>query len=246
LFALAGEMGYPSALTAKAWGFQDVLFKGKPIALERPLASYVMENVLFKISFPAEFHAQTAVEAALKLHASVAGRLARVSKVLIETQEAGVRIIDKTGPLANPADRDHCLQYMVAVPLIFGRLTADDYEDEVARDPRIDALRAKMVVTENPAFSRDYLDPDKRAIGNAIQVEFADGTKTERVAVDFPIGHRRRRDEGIPKLIEKFEKSLATRFSPERAAGILLACADQQRFEALPVSDFMALWVHHA
>jgi 2-methylcitrate dehydratase len=246
LFALAGEMGYPSALTAKAWGFQDVLFKGKPIALERPLASYVMENVLFKISFPAEFHAQTAVEAALKLHANVAGRLDRVSKVLIETQEAGVRIIDKTGPLANPADRDHCLQYMVAVPLIFGRLTADDYEDEIARDPRIDALRAKMVVTENQTFSRDYLDPDKRAIGNAIQVEFADGTKTERVAVDFPIGHRRRRDEGIPKLIEKFEKSLATRFSPERAAAILSACADQERFETLPVSDFMALWVHYA
>jgi 2-methylcitrate dehydratase len=244
LFALAGEMGYPSALTAKAWGFQDVLFKGKPIALERPLASYVMENVLFKISFPAEFHAQTAVEAALKLYSSVAGRLDSVSKVLIETQEAGVRIIDKTGPLANPADRDHCLQYMVAVPLIFGRLMADDYEDEIARDPRIDALRAKMVVTENQAFSRDYLDPDKRAIGNAIQVGFADGTKTERVAVDYPIGHRRRRAEGIPKLIEKFEKSLATRFSPERAAAILLACADQERFEALPVSDFMALWVH--
>ena len=246
LFALAGEMGYPSALTAKAWGFQDVLFKGQPIALERPLASYVMENVLFKISFPAEFHAQTAVEAALKLHANVAERLDDVSKVLIETQEAGVRIIDKTGPLANPADRDHCLQYMVAVPLIFGRLTADDYEDEIARDPRIDVLRAKMVVTENQAFSRDYLDPDKRAIGNAIQVEFADGTKTERVAVDYPIGHRRRRAEGIPKLIEKFENSLATRFSPERAAGILLACSDQQRFEALPVSDFMGLWVHHA
>jgi 2-methylcitrate dehydratase len=246
LFALAGEMGYPSALTAKAWGFQDVLFKGKPIALERPLGSYVMENVLFKISFPAEFHAQTAVEAAVKLYANVAGRLDNVSKVLIETQEAGVRIIDKTGPLANPADRDHCLQYMVAVPLIFGRLTADDYEDKVASDPRIDALRAKMVVTENQVFSRDYLDPDKRAIGNAIQVEFADGTKTERVAVDFPIGHRRRRDEGIPKLIEKFENSLATRFSPERAAGILSACADQQCLEALPVSDFMALWVHHA
>ena len=246
LFALAGEMGYPSALTAKAWGFQDVLFKGQPIALERPLASYVMENVLFKISFPAEFHAQTAVEAALKLHANVAERLDDVSKVLIETQEAGVRIIDKTGPLANPADRDHCLQYMVAVPLIFGRLTADDYEDETARDPRIDVLRAKMVVTENQAFSRDYLDPDKRAIGNAIQVEFADGTKTERVAVDYPIGHRRRRAEGIPKLIEKFENSLATRFSPERAAGILLACSDRQRFEALPVSDFMGLWVHHA
>ena len=242
LFALAGEMGYPSALTAKAWGFQDVLFKGKEIALERPLASYVMENVLFKISFPAEFHAQTAVEAALKLHAQVAGKLDRVSKVTLETQEAGVRIIDKTGPLANPADRDHCLQYMVAVPLIFGRLTADDYEDEVARDPRIDALRAKMVVTENKTFSSEYLDPDKRAIGNAVQVEFADGTKTERVAVDYPIGHRRRREEGIPELVDKFESSLATRYAPERAAQILLACEDQARFEALPVADFMALW----
>jgi 2-methylcitrate dehydratase len=243
LFALAGEMGYPSALTAKAWGFEDVLFKGKSVALERALGSYVMENVLFKISFPAEFHAQTAVEAALTLHAEVAGRLDRVAKVLIETQEAGVRIIDKTGPLANPADRDHCLQYMVAVPLIFGRLTADDYEDDVARDPRIDALRAKMVVTENPAFSRDYLDPDKRAIGNAVQVEFSDGTKSERVAVDFPIGHRRRRDEGIPKLLEKFERSLATRFSPEQASQILRSCGDQPRFEALPVSEFMSLWV---
>ncbi|HVY63870.1 MAG TPA: bifunctional 2-methylcitrate dehydratase/aconitate hydratase [Gammaproteobacteria bacterium] len=246
LFARAGEMGYPSALTAKAWGFQDVLFEGKTIALERPLGSYVMENVLFKISFPAEFHAQTAVEAALALHAEVAGKLDRVARVAIETQEAGVRIIDKTGPLANPADRDHCLQYMVAVPLIFGRLTADDYEDAVARDPRIDALRAKMVVTENATFSRDYLDPDKRAIGNAVQVEFTDGTKTARVAVDYPIGHRRRRDEGIPKLVDKFERSLATRFSPEQAARILRACADQQRFEALPVADFMALWVPHA
>jgi 2-methylcitrate dehydratase len=244
LFAVAGEMGYPSALTAKAWGFQDVLFKGQPIALERRLSSYVMENVLFKISFPAEFHAQTAVEAALRLHVQVGHKLDRVARVFIETQEAGVRIIDKTGPLANPADRDHCLQYMVAVPLIFGRLTADDYEDEVARDPRIDALRAKMIVTENKTFSREYLDADKRAIGNAIQVEFTDGTRTERVAVDYPIGHRRRRDEGIPKLLEKFERSLATRFAAGQAARILAACADQAKFEALPVEDFMALWVY--
>ncbi len=172
LFARAGEMGYPSALSAKGWGFQDVLFKGRPIALERALGSYVMENVLFKISFPAEFHAQTAVEAALTLHPIVAPRIA------IETQEPGVRIIDKTGPLANPADRDHCLQYMVAVPLLLGRLTAEDYEDDIARDPRIDALRAKMVVTENAEFSRDYLDPQKRAIGNSLQVWFADGTHT--------------------------------------------------------------------
>jgi 2-methylcitrate dehydratase len=244
LFALAGEMGYPSALTAKAWGFQDVLFKGEPIALERPLASYVMENVLFKISFPAEFHAQTAVEAALALHPQVATRLDSVSKVRIETQEAGVRIIDKTGPLANPADRDHCLQYMVAVPLALGRLTAEDYEDDVARDPRLDALRAKMVVAENETFSREYLDPNKRAIGNAVQVEFADGSKTPRVAIDYPIGHRRRREEGIPKLVEKFERNLATRFAPAERERILGACADQARLEAMSVPDFMALWVH--
>jgi 2-methylcitrate dehydratase len=242
LLARRGEMGYPSALTAKAWGFQEVLFKGRPIELERRLSSYVMENVLFKISFPAEFHAQTAVEAALTLHTRVAARLDRVAKILIETQEAGMRIIDKTGPLANPADRDHCLQYMVAVPLIFGRLTAEDYEDEIARDPRIDALRAKMVVTENKKFSREYVDPDKRAIGNAVQVEFDDGVKTERVAVDYPIGHRRRRDEGIPKLLEKFERNLATRFSAAQSERILAACADQERLEALPVVDFMALW----
>jgi 2-methylcitrate dehydratase len=243
LFARAGEMGYPSALTAKGWGFQDVLFKGRTIALERPLGSYVMENILFKISFPAEFHAQTAVEAALKLHPAVAPRVNEIARVTIETQEAGVRIIDKTGPLANPADRDHCLQYMVAVPLLFGRLTAGDYEDEVARDPRIDALRSKMVVTENAGFSRDYLDPDKRAIGNAVQVWFTDGSCTERVAVDYPIGHRRRRDEGIPELVAKFERSLATLFTPRQRSAIAAACVDQARFEALSVDDFMALWV---
>jgi 2-methylcitrate dehydratase len=243
LIARAGEMGYPSALTAKGWGFQDVLFKGKTIALERRLESYVMENVLFKISFPAEFHAQTAVEAALKLHAIVAPRIADVVRITIETQEAAMRIIDKTGPLANPADRDHCLQYMVAVPLLLGRLTAEDYEDEVARDPRIDALRDKMVVAENAEFSRDYLDPDKRAIGNAVQVWFADGTRTERVAIHYPIGHRRRRAEGIPQLVTKFERNLATLFAAQQRAAIAAACADQERFEELPVEEFMALWV---
>ncbi len=243
LLARAGEMGYPSALSAKGWGFQDVLFKGRTIALERSLGSYVMENVLFKISFPAEFHAQTAVEAALKLNPIVAPRIADVARITIETQEPGVRIIDKTGPLANPADRDHCLQYMVAVPLLLGRLTAEDYEDDVARDPRIDALRAKMVVTENAEFSRDYLDPQKRAIGNAVQVWFADGTHTERVAIDYPIGHRRRRDEGIPHLVAKFERSLATLFGSKQRVAIAAAFADQARLEALPVEDFMALWV---
>ena len=243
LLARAGEMGYPSALTAKGWGFQDVLFKGRPIVLERPLGSYVMENVLFKISFPAEFHAQTAVEAAVALHRQVAPRLPEIARITIETQEAGVRIIDKTGPLANPADRDHCLQYMVAVPLLFGRLTAEDYEDDVARDPRIDALRAKMVVTENEVFSRDYLDPHKRAIGNAVQVWFTDGSCTERVAVDYPIGHRRRRNEGIPQLVAKFEHNLATLFGAKQQAAIAAACVDQARFEASPVEEFMALWV---
>ncbi|HZF29850.1 MAG TPA: bifunctional 2-methylcitrate dehydratase/aconitate hydratase [Gammaproteobacteria bacterium] len=243
LLALRGEMGYPSALTAKVWGFQDVLFEGQPIALERRLSSYVMENVLFKISFPAEFHAQTAVEAALALHLSVATRLDHVERVAIETQEAGVRIIDKTGPLANPADRDHCLQYMVAVALIFGRLTAEDYEDEVARDPRIDRLRATMTVRENAEFSRDYLDPDKRAIGNAVQVFYDDGSRSERLAVDYPIGHRRRRADGIPKLVEKFRASLATRFGAAQCARIEAACADQARLEALPVHEFVDLWV---
>jgi 2-methylcitrate dehydratase len=242
LMAWAGEMGYPSALTARTWGFQDALFKGKPIALERPLGSYVVENVLFKISFPAEFHAQTAVEAALVLHAEVKNRLDEIAEIVIETQEAGVRIIDKQGPLANSADRDHCLQYMVAVPLILGRLTAADYEDGIAADPRIDRLRERMRVVENPAFSADYLDPTKRAIGNAIQVKFNDGGSTARVAIDYPIGHRRRRAEGIPVLIEKFRRNLATRFDAARAKQIEAACRDQDKLEALPVDEFMTLW----
>ena len=240
--ALTGEMGYPSVLSAQAWGFEQVLFGAKPIQLQRPLGSYVMENVLFKISFPAEFHAQTAVEAALRLHPQLAGRIDTIDRITIETQEAGVRIIDKTGDLANPADRDHCLQYMVAVPLIFGRLTADDYEDEVAGDPRIDYLRGKMVVTEDAGFSRDYLDPDKRAIGNAVQVFFNDGSATERVVIDYPVGHRRRRDEGIPLLIEKFRANAATRFDVERVAAIEQAFADRSRLERMRVTDFMDLW----
>jgi len=246
LIALSGEMGYPSALTAATWGFEDVLFEGSAVELERELGAYVMENVLFKISFPAEFHAQTAVEAAMSLHEQVAHRLEDVRGIVIETQEAGVRIIDKTGPLANPADRDHCLQYMVAVPLIFGRLTADDYEDDVAQDPRIDALRERMTVTENAQFSVDYLDPDKRAIGNAVQVFFTDGSSTARIAVEYPIGHRRRRAEGIPVLLEKFERNLATQFGDAQLARILDACRDRERLEAMPVSQFMDLWVKRA
>ncbi|PWG62254.1 bifunctional 2-methylcitrate dehydratase/aconitate hydratase [Sediminicurvatus halobius] len=237
-----GELGYPAALSAPTWGFQDVLFGGKKMKLAQPLGSYVMENILFKISFPAEFHAQTAVEAAMTLHPEVAGRIDEIEQVIIETQEAGARIIDKTGPLSNPADRDHCIQYMVAVPLIFGRLTADDYEDAIAADPRIDALREKMVVSENRQFSKEYLDPDKRAIGNAVQVVFRDGSKTERVAVDYPVGHRRRRKEGIPVLVEKFEKALATRFAPRQAERIRHACADQKRLEKMAVNEFVDLW----
>jgi 2-methylcitrate dehydratase len=243
LLALRGEMGYPTVLSAEVWGYEQVLLGGRRLTLARPFGSYVMENVLFKVAYPAEFHAQTAVEAALGLHAAVAPRLDEIDKVAIETQEAGIRIIDKTGELANPADRDHCLQYMVAVALIFGRLVADDYEDDVARDPRIDVLRQKMLVTENRQFSRDYLDPAKRAIPNAVQVFFADGTRTERVVVEYPVGHRRRRAEGMPLLLEKFRRNLASRFDPERSAVIEAACRDAASLEAMSVTDFMQLWV---
>jgi 2-methylcitrate dehydratase len=243
LIALRGEMGYPSALTAPKWGFSDVLFRGNAITLARPLGSYVMENVLFKISYPAEFHAQTAVEAAMQLHPYVRDRLHDIERVVIETQEPGVRIIDKTGPLDNPADRDHCLQYMTAVPLIFGRLTAADYEDDVARDPRIDALRAKMQVRENADFTRDYYDSEKRFIGNAVQVEFKNGTKTERVEISVPIGHRLRRAEGLPRLEEKFRTSLAAKLSPSKFAELRDICSDGARFQAVDVTHFMSLIV---
>lgn len=240
LIALTGEMGYPSALTVKTWGFQDVLFKGKSLAYPQEFGSYVMENVLFKISFPAEFHAQTAVEAAMTLHPKVSGRLDQIERIVIETQEPGVRIIDKTGPLANPADRDHCIQYMVAIPLIFGRLTAADYEDGVANDPRVDALRGKMQVRENPMFTQDYYAADKRYIGNAVQVFFKDGGSTERIAVDYPIGHRKRRREGMPVLVKKFETSTAAHFSPKQTDAIKALFADRARLERMPVQEFMA------
>ncbi len=243
LIALTGEMGYPSALSAEHWGFQDVLFNGNHVLAERPFASYVMENVLFKIAFPAEFHAQTAVEAALGLHSKVKDRLDDIARITIETQEAAIRIIDKTGPLANPADRDHCIQYMTAVPLIFGRLTADDYEDEVAHDPRIDALREKMEVLESQQFSMNYMAADKRAIGNAVQVFFQDGSSTDKVTVEYPIGHRRRREEGIPLLLDKFKRAVGTRFDAAQQADILAACEDQARLEAMPVNEFVDLWV---
>jgi 2-methylcitrate dehydratase len=235
-------VGYPSALSARTWGFYDVAFKGKAFEFERPFGSYVMENVLFKISFPAEFHAQTAVECAMKLHAQVAGKLDRIEHIEIETQEAGVRIIDKTGPLANYADRDHCIQYMVAVPLIFGRLTAEDYNDDVAADPRIDTLREKMTVRENPQFTKDYFDADKRYIGNSIQVLFTDGSRTEKISIDYPIGHRKRRAEGIPVLLRKFEAALRGSLIGAQAERILQATRDSEALESLPLHDFMELF----
>ena len=243
LIARSGEMGYPSVLTAKTWGFYDVLFKGQPFRFERPYGSYVMEHVLFKISFPAEFHAQTAVECAMQLHPLVRDRLADIRRITIRTHESAIRIIDKKGPLSNPADRDHCIQYMVAVPLIFGRLTAADYEDDVAADPRIDALREKMVCVEDARFSRDYLDPAKRSIANAITVEFNDGTRSDEVAVEYPIGHRRRREEGIPVLIDKFRTNVARRFAAKQQQAILDAALDRTRLAGMAVNDFVDLMV---
>jgi 2-methylcitrate dehydratase len=242
LMALQGEMGYPSALSAKTWGFSDVLFKGKALSLPRPLGSYVMENVLFKISFPAEFHAQTAVECAIQLHEEVKHRLDQIDRVTIITQESAIRIIDKTGPLHNAADRDHCIQYMTAVGLIFGELTADHYEDKFARDPRIDALREKMVIIEDVRYSEDYLDPEKRSIANAVQVFFKDGSATDKVAVEYPIGHRRRRSEGIPPLIKKFEANLNSRLAPPWSKKILDLCLDLPALQATSVDHFMDMF----
>jgi 2-methylcitrate dehydratase len=243
LIAKTGEMGYPTALTAKTWGFYDVLFKGQPFRFDRAYGSYVMENVLFKISFPAEFHAQTAVECAMQLHPLVRDRLQDIRRVTIRTHESAIRIIDKQGPLANPADRDHCIQYMVAVPLIFGRLTAADYEDAIAADRRIDALREKMACVEDKGFSRDYLDPAKRSIANAITVEFNDGTKTPEVVVEYPIGHRRRRDDGIPLLIEKFRVNVARRFAAKQQQAILDVALDRKRLAAMTVNEFVDMMV---
>jgi 2-methylcitrate dehydratase len=243
LMAAKGEMGYPSVLTAKTWGFYDVLFKGKPFEFQRKYASYVMENVLFKISFPAEFHAQTAVECAMSLHGQVKDRLGDIAKITIRTHESAIRIIDKKGPLANPADRDHCIQYMVAVPLIHGRLTAADYEDDVAADPRIDVLRGKMVCVEDKGFTKDYLDPAKRSIANAITMEFKDGTKLKEVIVEYPIGHKRRRKEGIPVLVDKFRTNLARRFPPTQQHAILDLALDAKRLQSTPVHEFVDMFV---
>lgn len=242
LKALTGEMGYPSAITAKFWGYEDTKMRGAKIILAQEFGSYVMENVLFKISFPAEFHAQTAVEAALKLHDEAKNRLDDIEKIIITTQESGHRIINKTGPLSNPADRDHCIQYMVAVPLIFGRLSAADYEDGVAQDPRIDALRDKMSVEVDERYTREYLEADKRSIANAVQIFYKDGTKSKKVEVEYPIGHRRRRDEGIPLLIEKFQRNLARKISPKNIAKISEICADGARLESMAFNEFSDLF----
>jgi 2-methylcitrate dehydratase len=245
LMAQAGEMGYPSALTAKTWGFYDVLFKGQEFRFQRPYGSYVMENVLFKISYPAEFHAQTAVEAAMTLRRQMEARgktAEDIRGIKLRTHEACLRIIDKRGPLANPADRDHCVQYMIAIPLLFGRLTAADYEDWIATDPRIDALRAKIECIEVPGFSRDYHDPEKRSIANALQIELSDGTILDET-VEYPIGHRRRREEGLPLLIEKFKTNLRRLYPDDRQRHILDASLDLQRLESLPVNEYVDLFV---
>ena len=248
LMAQAGEMGYPSVLTAKTWGFYDVSFKGRPFSFQRSYSSYVMENVLFKISYPAEFHAQTAVEAAMKLYEKLAGRglnASAIKQITVRTHEACLRIIDKKGPLANPADRDHCVQYMIAIPLIFGRLTAGDYEDTVAADPlwgpRIDAVRDRITCVEEPAFTADYHDPEKRSIANALRMELNDGTVIEET-VEYPIGHRRRREEGMPLLIEKFKTNLRRRFDEDRQERILAASLDRERLAAMPVNEYVDLY----
>jgi 2-methylcitrate dehydratase len=244
LIARTGEMGYPSVLTAKTWGFYDVLFKGNEFKFQRPYGSYVMENVLFKISFPAEFHSQTAVEAAMTIHGELK-RLGKthadIRKVTVRTHEACIRIIDKKGPLNNPADRDHCIQYMMAVPIIFGRLTAEDYEDDIAQDPRIDILRDKISCVEDKQFTSDYHDPDKRSIANAVTVEFTDGKKLKEVVVEYPIGHKRRRKEGMPVLVEKFKTNLARQFPEKQRAAILELCTDAKRLEATAVNEFVDL-----
>ncbi|HEY8189573.1 MAG TPA: 2-methylcitrate dehydratase, partial [Micavibrio sp.] len=235
----AGQIGYPSVLTAPKWGFYDVLFKGNQFRFQRPYGSYVMEQILFKISYPAEFHSQTAVECAVKLHPQVKGKLDQIERIVLTTHEAAIRIISKTGKLHNFADRDHCLQYMVAVPLIHGNLTADDYTDEAASDPRIDALRSKMEVVEDKRYSAEYHEPDKRSIANAIQIFFKDGSKTEKVEIEYPIGHRRRRKDGFPLIEAKLEEYLKGHYSADQASKIINLFSDQKKFEQLKLTDFM-------
>jgi 2-methylcitrate dehydratase len=243
MMVLKGEIGYPSALTAPKWGLQDVWFKGQEVKLARPLGSYVMENILFKISYPAEFHAQTAVEAGVALHAAVKDRIAEIDRVTIWTQEPAIRIISKKGPLHNPADRDHCLEYMTAVALLKGDLTAEDYEEEAAHDPRIDELRSKMTVVEEPRFTKEYYEAGKRAIGNAVQVRFNDGKETEKVTVEYPLGHRRRRDESLPLLWQKFRENVVARLGEPAAARIEVACRDSARLDAMSAPEFVGMFV---
>ncbi len=246
LISKTGEMGYPSVLSAKGWGFYDVLFKGQPFKFQRPFGSYVMENVLFKISFPAEFHSQTAVECAMQIHDALqkSGKKPEdIKKITIRTHEACIRIIDKKGPLNNPADRDHCIQYMVAVPILFGRLTAGDYEDSIAKDPRIDVLRDKIDCVEDKRYTKDYHDPQKRSIANALTVEFKDGTKMKEIVCEYPIGHKRRRKEGMPVLVEKFRTNLARRFPAKQQARILDLCLDAKKLQNTPVNEFVDLFV---
>jgi 2-methylcitrate dehydratase len=243
LMGLAGEPGYPTALSAPRWGFQDALLGGRPLTLGRPLGTYVAENILFKISFPAEFHAQTAVEAALALHPLVKGRLEGIHRILLRTQEAALRIIDKSGPLRNPADRDHCLQYAVAVALIHGELRAEHYEEQAARDPRIDRLRELMVVEEDGRYSADYLDPEKRSIANSVQVFFRDGSATPSVEVQYPLGHRRRRAEGLPLLFAKLRRNLSGALAPDRVEAILELFRDRRRLESLEVPRLIELFL---
>ena len=248
LMVMKGEMGYPSALSAKTWGFYDVLFKGKPFEFTQAYGSYVMENVLFKISFPAEFHAQTAVECALALHPNnidlidTLEKIDDIDRIEITTHESAIRIIDKTGPLNNPADRDHCIQYMTAIGLLKGNLTAQDYEDEMANDPRVDALREKMTCIEKPEYTKDYLDPDKRSIANAVQIFYKDGSSSEQVAVEYPIGHRRRRSEGIPELIKKFEINLKREFDDTQSEKIMNLNLDIDLLQKTPVNEYVDLY----
>jgi len=239
LMAKAGEMGYPSVLTAKTWGFYDVSFKGQEFKFSQTYQTYVMENILFKISYPAEFHAQTAVECAMKLYPQVLDKLDQIKLITIRTHKSAIRIIDKSGPLHNPADRDHCIQYMVAIPLIYGRVTAADYEDEIAGNPLIDVLRNKMVCIEDMQFSKDYLDPAKRSIANAITIEFNDGSKLDEVVCEYPVGHKRRRSEGIPLLMEKFKTNLARRYTTKQQEHILAVVNDKNKFSQMPINQFI-------
>ncbi|WP_040979645.1 bifunctional 2-methylcitrate dehydratase/aconitate hydratase [Oceanobacillus jeddahense] len=243
LMAIKGEMGYQTALSAGGWGFQDVLFKEKKLVLSRPLESYVMENVLFKVSYPAEFHAQTAAEAAVQLHPEVVDRIDEIKEVTISTHESAIRIIDKKGPLHNPADRDHCLQYITAIGLLKGNIVAEDYEDDVAKDPRIDELRDKMTVTENKRYTEDYLDPEKRSIANAVQIHFTDGTSTDWIDCEYPLGHRFRREEAFPQIIKKYEANLATQFTEKQSVRIKKQSVDYDKIKEMPITDFIELFL---